>query len=576
MLNRALAFTLRHRRAITAVLLMIIVGGVIFATGRWENGGGVGQSPGVAPVGREIVSTSCRKDPAQVPAPPPGAANYLHTCGNQILDAHGNVVRITGVSWFGLETSNMTPDGLWARNWQTILAQLAALGYNTLRLPYSDDVLQPGARPSGINYLLNPDLTGLTSLEIMDKIIAGARQYNLRVLLDRHRPTSAGQSDLWYTKQRTEAEWIADWTMLAKRYRNNDTVIGADLENEPRGPATWGTNDPATDWRLAAQRAGNAILSVNPYWLIFVEGIEHIGNDWYWWGGNLAGVAHAPVILNLPDRVVYSPHDYGPDVYPQGWFKAPNYPNNLPSVWDKHWGYIAEQGIAPVVLGEFGGRSVGSNAEGEWQRALIAYLAQHHIGFISWALNPDSADTGGILEDNWMSVVSAKQSLYAPHLAPKVAPAQTTAALPPYRVTYHNTSSSTPSANASFVVTVFNDTGQAVPLSQLTLRYWFAGDPRYLAVVIDWATLGESHVTTRVVADSQGKQGGYIELGFDQGAGDLAAYGTSGPILVRYHRVDWTAIDPVHDFSYRASTTDGTWTHIDLYIGQRRVWGSIP
>ena len=66
----------------------------------------------------------------------------------------------------------MIPDGLWARNWQTILAQHAARGYNTLRLPNRDDVLQPGARPSGINYLLNPDLTGLTSLEIMDKITA--------------------------------------------------------------------------------------------------------------------------------------------------------------------------------------------------------------------------------------------------------------------------------------------------------------------------------------------------------------------------------------------------------------------
>jgi hypothetical protein len=28
-------------------------------------------------------------------------------------------------------------------------------------------------------------------------------------------------------------------------------------------------------------------LSMAPNWLIIVEGIEHLGNDYYWWGGNL-------------------------------------------------------------------------------------------------------------------------------------------------------------------------------------------------------------------------------------------------------------------------------------------------
>ncbi|HUX87011.1 MAG TPA: glycoside hydrolase family 5 protein, partial [Chloroflexota bacterium] len=431
------ALLARHHRLIAATLLVVFLLGGLVAAYRWQN------PPGpLPPAPIEVVTgpVSCHHDPAHVPTPPPNAANYLHTCGSQIYDAHGRLVKISGVSWFGLETANMAPDGLWARNWQTILAQLSALGYNTLRLPFSDDIFQPNARPSGINYLLNPDLKGLTSLQIMDKVIAGARQYGLRVLLDRHRPSSAGQSDLWYTKTRSEAQWIAEWKMLAQRYQGNDTVIGADLNNEPRGPATWGTNDPATDWRLAAQKAGNAILSVNPYWLIFVEGIEREGNDYYWWGGNLEGVARAPVILNLPDRVVYSPHDYGPSVYPQGWFKAANFPINLPSVWNQHWGYIAERGIAPVVLGEFGGRSVGSDKDGQWQRSLIDYLAQHDIGFISWALNPDSGDTGGLLDDNWMTVVSAKQSLYSSQLGPKIKPAQSQVGqvLQPLRMTYHS------------------------------------------------------------------------------------------------------------------------------------------
>ena len=44
--------------------------------------------------------------------------------------------------------------------------------------------------------------------------------------------------------------------MLAQHYRGNDTVVGADLYNEPHSPATWGDGNPATDWHLAAETAG--------------------------------------------------------------------------------------------------------------------------------------------------------------------------------------------------------------------------------------------------------------------------------------------------------------------------------
>ena len=88
--------------------------------------------------------------------------------------------------------------------------------------------------------------------------------------------------------------------LLAKRYAGNDAVIGVDLHNEPHGKATWGSGDPATDWRLAAEKAGNAILAANPNLLIIVEGIEQYKGDWYWWGGNLMGARADPVRLNVP------------------------------------------------------------------------------------------------------------------------------------------------------------------------------------------------------------------------------------------------------------------------------------
>ena len=102
--------------------------------------------------------------------------DYLHTSGSQIVDSKGNVVRLTGLSWFGLETANYCPHGLWVRSMDSMLDQIKGLGYNMIRVPFCTEMLDPGSTPNGIAYNLNPDLQGLTGLQILDKLVAGARQ----------------------------------------------------------------------------------------------------------------------------------------------------------------------------------------------------------------------------------------------------------------------------------------------------------------------------------------------------------------------------------------------------------------
>src|SRR5882762_3876575 len=262
------------------------------------------------------------------------STGYWHTNGSQILDSNNQPVRITGIAWFGFETANYTVHGLWQRNYKDMLNQIKSLGFNTIRLPYSNQLFDSGSMANGIDYSQNPDLQGLNGLALMDKIVGYATSIGLRIILDQHRPDSGAQSALWYTSQYPESRWLSDWVMLAKHYANNSMVIGADLHNEPHAPACWGCGDATTDWQAAAVRGGNAILAVNPNWLIFVEGVDCYNNDCDWWGGNLEGVAKTPVVLNVANRVVYSPHDYPASVFSQTWFSAPNYPSNLPGVWD--------------------------------------------------------------------------------------------------------------------------------------------------------------------------------------------------------------------------------------------------
>jgi endoglucanase len=344
-------------------------------------------------------------------------AGFWRTNGRQILDANGRPVRMTGINWFGFETSTFCPHGLWARNLTDMLQQIRGLGYNTIRLPYANQMFDPGSTPNGIDFGRNPELQGLSPIQIMDRVISISGQLGLRVLLDRHRPDASGQSALWYTNQYSEQRWINDWRMLAQRYRNNPTVIGADLHNEPHTPACWGCGDMATDWRLAAERAGNAILQVNPDWLIVVEGVDCFGGQCTWWGGMLQGATNFPVRLNVPNRLVYSPHEYATSVFVQPWFNDPAFPNNLNAIWDRNWGFLHTNNVAPVLIGEFG-TTLQDPRDRQWLTRLMDYTGQGVGGmsFTFWSWNPNSGDTGGILNDDWTSVNTTKHNFLAPFL----------------------------------------------------------------------------------------------------------------------------------------------------------------
>jgi len=350
-----------------------------------------------------------KKTPA--PCQPDRKVGFLRSFHSELVDASGCQVYLWGVSWSGFETGSFAPNGLGVRNWQDMLNQIASTGFNTIRLPFSNQLFDPDSQPQGINYQLNPDLKGQSGLALMDRIIQGAGKIGLKVILDRHDPTADQRPPLWYNEQAPQARWIGDWVMLARHFRGDETIIGADLANEPHWPATWGDGNPSTDWRLAAQRAGNAILAVNPDWLIIVEGIDLYRGDSYWWGGNLEGARQFPVRLSHPDKLVYSAHDYGPEVYKEQWFKVSNLAvlaYTLPALWQKHWAYLQQNGTAPVFVGEFGWRSMGQDAEGVWQRTLMAFLHTHNMSFAYWTWDPSSGDTGGILKDDWTTVDQSK------------------------------------------------------------------------------------------------------------------------------------------------------------------------
>ncbi|MHA7834359.1 MAG: cellulase family glycosylhydrolase [Algiphilus sp.] len=341
-----------------------------------------------------------------------------YVAGSQIYADNGSPVSLRGISWFGFETGTNSPHGLWAREMSDMIAQMKTHGFNAVRIPISPSVLR-AAPASGIDWSLNPDLWGLNSLELLDKVVKDLSAQGLYVLLDHHRPNDEAISPLWYTSDYSEQEWLDHLVFMAERYRDVERYLGIELKNEPHGVASWGAGNPATDWNKAAERAAAAVLEANPRLLVFVGGIarndlcsEGVG---HWWGGNLEPIRCTP--LDIPDhKLVLAPHVYGPDVYPQSYFSSGDFPSNMPAIWDTHFGFAQDYGYT-LVLTEFGSRYAdsASAAESVWFDALIDYLMQRGLNnSFYWSWNPNSHDTGGILKDDWSSVWEDKlQKLHA-------------------------------------------------------------------------------------------------------------------------------------------------------------------
>ncbi len=332
----------------------------------------------------------------------------------RILDSQGTAVSIRGVNWFGFETPDLVAHGLWQRNYKDMIGQMKDLGFNAVRLPFCPATLHSTGRPSGaLNTSVNPDLANKTPLQVLDRIVAEFAMRGFYVLLDHHRPDCNAISTTPQIPGYTLDQWVADLQFVADRYRNVPNVFAIDLKNEPHSSsgsgAFWGTGDIDSDWKLAAERAGSAVLATNARLLVFVEGVsdnngrcEHA--DAHWWGGNIEPAACHPIDeARIPrHRLVLSPHLYGPSVSGQPYFRdGTGFPDNMPAIWQNQLGRF--MGRNAVVLGEFGGRF--TDQDRQWQVKFVDWLKCKGVrNFFYWSWNPNSGDTGGILQDDWQSV----------------------------------------------------------------------------------------------------------------------------------------------------------------------------
>ncbi|TMR24138.1 glycosyl hydrolase family protein [Nonomuraea turkmeniaca] len=145
----------------------------------------------------------------------------------------------------------------------------------------------------------------------------------------------------------------------------------------------------------------------------------------------------------------------------------------------------------------------------------------------------------------------------------------TTDAQQTVRLQYRNSSPGPTTAQAEPSFQLFNDGAAAIPLNELTIRYYLTGSETY-RFSCSWAMVGCTTVTGQFVRQAGDDQ--YLELGFT--GGTLNPGATSGDIQLRLSRADGRIFTQSDDHSYGVQSSYANWDKVAVYVQGRLVWGT--
>jgi aryl-phospho-beta-D-glucosidase BglC (GH1 family) len=360
------------------------------------------------------------------------------------------------------------------------MQEIAGMGINVIRLPLVPQTLNANDPQGRDPYLKNHSSVRIANSRLaLETMIKAADAANIEVMLDVHscsnyvgwrkgrldaRPpwTDATRDNYEFTRENYSCAasgnpstvttthpyntslWLDNLRTLAgfSASLGVDNIIGIDIFNEPHD-YTW------AEWKSLTEQAYTAINAVNPNILLFVQGVgtnagtqdgtpatvtpvpHGVAATNPNWGENLFEAGTNP--LTVPkERVVFSPHTYGPSVFVQKMFMDPAQsqctglegdaagdancnivinPTLLRQGWEEHFGYLKQQGYA-IVVGEFGGNMdwpagqtsirdrdrwghITPGVDQQWQQAFVDYMAEKDIEGCYWSINPESGDTAG-------------------------------------------------------------------------------------------------------------------------------------------------------------------------------------
>ncbi len=263
-------------------------------------------------------------------------------------------------------------------------------GFNVIRIPLNYRHFESD---------LNPFVYLDQGFERLDAIIRACEQAGLYVILDMHsvqgwqngdwHADNSSRHALFWVDKTAQDRFYALWEEIARRYKDQPTVAGYNLINEPISNAPYGRFGSVLqytpNWDLINQiykTSVNRIRAIDPFHIIFLEG------DYF---STLFDGLDAPFAENL----VYSSHNYVPAMT-----SGKPYPGHIDDCyWDKNKirtqflesaGYqFSQKYQVPLWVGEFGGGVDYPSPNMAWQFAALndqlSVYAEFGIHWTFWA-----------------------------------------------------------------------------------------------------------------------------------------------------------------------------------------------
>jgi hypothetical protein len=195
--------------------------------------------------------------------------SWLHTEGKYIKTSSNQTIFLRGAAFGGLGESGLS-------SWNG--------GLSTLTRMFNQYVTLTGGKANVIRVGTGAHAGwGTASIfdTAIDQIIALAKTQNIRIIIEFH----GGLNSSDFTAIVNNPQPLVDWfTHFATRYRNESTVTGFELYNEPNSDLT-----TQVAWASAMTQVANAIRAINPNALILVASIPYGSVSSYWLTHPIAG-----------------------------------------------------------------------------------------------------------------------------------------------------------------------------------------------------------------------------------------------------------------------------------------------
>lgn len=272
--------------------------------------------------------------------------------------------------------------------------------------------------------ICNMQIVNTTTFDRFAQTVEAFLRQGLYVVIDYH---PMGSEDHAYNTIKFSTAWSSLWSKMIRQVPDAQGRVIIDIMNEPDSMhRVWSKSNPTyTQLALATM---DAIHSYDKKTLFMVEGTGQVGMGLNWGDGFVtdqstikkyqiddASSFFDVLIQEKPykNNVIISPHLYGPTISKN---HVSSYGDKLFARMNTSFGYLSTRGYCvnkgmlchkfPIVIGEFGSffKDIEDITFYNDVARYIKTVLGNCVGWLYWAYNANSGDTGGIVTDDWQGL----------------------------------------------------------------------------------------------------------------------------------------------------------------------------